>query len=161
MAGFQESQGSGSMQGSGSGMIDRNAPGLTPGMPKESNLIDVTNDIERRLKILEDRYTTIRKKTQTTDENLLGIEKRFTREIKAASSDLLEIKRGIALLQEKLGQFESELAMTARHADFRALEAYVAFIEPMQFVTRSDLKLVIRDLRDSLFVPDQKQSPQQ
>ena len=104
------------------------------------SVIEAANDLERRLKILEDRYSTLRKKTQTTDENLLAIERKFSKEFKLALADILTLKRDIAGVQEKLAQFSSELAVTAKRPEFRALEAYVSFFEPMQFVTRQDLK---------------------
>jgi phage-related minor tail protein len=110
-------------------------------------LIEKANEIERRLKILEDRYSTLRKKTQTTDENLLASERRFTRDFKAVSQDVLEIKRSVALLQENMAQMAEELSTTAKRPEFRTLEAYLSFIEPMQFVTRQDLKSAILQLK--------------
>jgi len=114
-----------------------------------TSLLETTTDIERRLKILEDRYNTLRKKAQTTDENLLNLEKRFAKESKNALADLLELKRDLAALAEKIGQFSSELESNAKRTDLRVLEAYIGFFEPMQFVTRSDLKVALSQFQAS------------
>src|SRR3989304_8880657 len=94
--------------------------------PPARGIVEMANEIERRLKILEDRYSTLRKKTQTTDENLLASERKFSKEFKMAQADILEMKRSISLLQEKMGQFASELSATAKKPDLRMLEAYVS-----------------------------------
>ena len=109
----------------------------------EQGITTMANDIERRLKILEDRYNTLRKKTQTTDETLLTLEKKFSRDSKAINADLLDLKRSLSLMQEKISQFSSEIESTAPRATLKELEAYVSFFEPMQFVTRQDLKAAL------------------
>lgn len=122
--------------------------------PPPQGLVETANEIERRLKILEDRYSTLRKKTQTTDENLLASERKFSKEFKMAQADTLEMKRSISLLQEKMGQFASELAAAAKKPDLRMLEAYASFLEPMQFATRQDLKAAIAEAKTHTKKPE-------
>ncbi|RMF05120.1 hypothetical protein D6764_05535, partial [Candidatus Woesearchaeota archaeon] len=45
-----------------------------------NDVVSMLNSINRRLRILEDRYSNLRRKTQVTDQNMLSNTKRFTNE---------------------------------------------------------------------------------
>ncbi len=114
---------------------------------KQTELLMNLNDSSKRLKVLEDRYLTIRKKTQLTDQNMLEANKRFNSEIKAINDELVKLKIFMKEMNEKLDQLVSETSGIAKRQDLITLSKYVDFWKPMNFVTREQLEREIKYLR--------------
>jgi len=114
---------------------------------KQSELLMNLNDSSKRLKVLEDRYLTIRKKTQLTDQNMLEANKRFNSEIKAINDELIKLKISMKEMNEKLDQLVSETSGLAKRQDLITLSKYVDFWRPMNFITREQLENEIKHLR--------------
>ncbi len=114
---------------------------------KQTELLMNLNDSSKRLKVLEDRYLTIRKKTQLTDQNMLEANKRFNSEIKAINDELVKLKIFMKEMNEKLDQLVSETSGIAKRQDLITLSKYVDFWKPMNFVTREQLEREIKHLR--------------
>ena len=109
--------------------------------PSESvQIASMVSDLDRRLRILEERYGNLRKKIQLTDQNLIDSERSFGKEIRGFGSDLLELKRSIADFDEKVVIFGSEMDNTAQKTDLKIIEKYLAMWNPGMFVTRKELK---------------------
>lgn len=99
-----------------------------------------TTTIGSILRVLEERYTNLRRKMQMTDQNLLEFEKDMRSEIKALGNDLLELKRSVSEINENLIMMSSELKNSVKQYDFKVIEKYVDMWQPMNFVTREELK---------------------
>ncbi len=111
---------------------EKNEP--APAGPHPSEL-----DALRRLRVLEERFLNLRKKAQLADEKLLAEEQKVQNSIRAISSELTDVHRTLLDLREGLDLVRSEMAHAATQHDVRALEKYVAYWEPLQFVTKEDL----------------------
>ncbi|RJQ18226.1 hypothetical protein C4573_00705 [Candidatus Woesearchaeota archaeon] len=98
------------------------------------------NDLERRLRVLEERYTNLRKKTQITDQNMLENEKHLSKEIRGLTDSVSELKFQMQELAEKLAIFNSEFEHVAQKTDVQMIEKYLDLWQPMNFVTREELK---------------------
>ncbi|MFH1505680.1 MAG: hypothetical protein ABIE94_01685 [archaeon] len=98
------------------------------------------NNVSSRLKVLEERYTNLRKKTQLTDQNLLDYEHNMREEMHAVSLDILEMKRMFSELREKLDIMASEIKDAAKASDLKVLQRYLDMWQPMDFVTRDELE---------------------
>ena len=96
-----------------------------------------------RVKILEERYANLRKKAQLTDQNLLDFEKNLNSEIKLINEDLMELKRNIHDLVEKLEIMKADQSNMESLKDIKVLDKYLALWEPMNFVTREELKKLL------------------
>ena len=96
-----------------------------------------------RVKILEERYAYLRKKAKLTDQNLLDFEKNLNSEIKLINEDLMELKRNIHDLVEKLEIMKADQSNMVSLQDFKVLDKYLALWEPMNFVTREELKKLL------------------
>ena len=98
------------------------------------------NNTVVRLKILEERYTNLRKKTQMTDQNLLDFEQNIRDEIHTVNLDVLEMKRMFSELKEKLEIMASEIKDAAKSSDVKVLQRYLDMWQPMEFVTREEMQ---------------------
>jgi len=97
-------------------------------------------DSAKRLRLLEDRYTTIRKKTQLTDQNMLETDKNFNSEFRAINDEIDKLKILMKEMNEKLDQLISESSGLAKRQELITLSKYVDLWKPMEFVTRAQLE---------------------
>jgi|FLOH01.1.fsa_nt_gi septation ring formation regulator EzrA len=100
--------------------------------------------ISSQLRVLEERYSNVRKKTQMTDQNLLDFEKEIKQETNGLSKDLLEIKRNLSDMNEKLTMMGSELQSTVKQSELKTVEKYVDLWQPLNFVTREEFKRYVK-----------------
>jgi hypothetical protein len=114
-----------------------------------SQIAGLVSDLDRRLRILEERYSTLRKKLQLTDQNLIEADRSFGKELRGFSDELLGVRRNVADFDEKISIFGSELNSTATKTDLKIVEKYLNMWNPRMFVTRKELReyLKSRDIR--------------
>ncbi|MGV8141377.1 MAG: hypothetical protein ACP5NW_02970 [Candidatus Woesearchaeota archaeon] len=111
---------------------------------ESSQIAGLVSDLDRRLRVLEERYGNLRKKLQLTDQNLIEADRSFIKEIRGFNDELLETKRSLSDFDEKISIFGNELDGTAKKTDLKILEKYLAMWNPKMFVTRKELREYIR-----------------
>ncbi len=134
-------------------------PGLFAPKPKhsvnlEKNVSELAaemNNIGRRLRVLEERYTSLRKKTQVTDQNMLAANKKMMTEIQAGHEEIDEIRKEIDGITEKLKIIVLELKECAKEQDVQVLQKYINLWEPVNFITREAASKMIKDEVRSTF----------
>ena len=121
-----------------------------PKKPVESSLPkEVTgqvNDLDRRLRTLEERYSSLQTRAQVTEENMLHTHKHINSEIKTTNSDMHELKKEMGELKDRILLLVKELQSAAKKEELRVLQRYVNLWEPINFVTHNELKQVIEEL---------------
>ena len=114
---------------------------------QESGLAPISgslNNISTRLKIIEERYASLRKKTQLTEQNIIDSEKDIFNEFTLINDNILEVKHNVKNILEKLSLLSDEISSFASETDFKVLSRYVSFWEPMDFVTRKEINDFLR-----------------
>ena len=101
-------------------------------------------DVSSRLKILEERYNTLRKTVQLTEQNAIDTEKNNFSELQLLSENVLSIKKVVHEVGEKLTVLEGELGNFVSRNEFKVLERYTGFWQPMDFVTRREVNVFLR-----------------
>ncbi|MEK6964232.1 MAG: hypothetical protein AABX70_07440 [Nanoarchaeota archaeon] len=91
-----------------------------------------------RLRILEERYTNLRHKTQVTDQNMIELEKGLKEDVKRMLAGLDDMKRELDEVSRRSLQLAEEMRNTVKQSDFKVLQKYLEFWEPLQFVTREE-----------------------
>lgn len=107
------------------------------------DILQTINAVDARLKVLEGRYNDLNRRTQLIDKNLLNERKRFAKETKLVSSDILELKRNINGIMNKIDLVISELQTCARKEELDALSKYIDLWEPIKFATKSEVEKMI------------------
>ncbi len=110
-----------------------------------TDLSNQINNLSRRLRILEERYTNLRKNTQLTDQNILKISKDFQREISAATSDATDLRRDFLDLKDKVRLIVKELVECAKTEEVKVLERYINMWDPVKFITKNDVERIVED----------------
>ena len=118
---------------------------LSPQGPNISSIIEQTTIMDRRLKLIENRYTDLNRKMQMADRNVLNERKIVTKEIKIIDLDILDLKRQLNELKTKMVDVINELKLCARMDDLNAIKKYVELWEPVNFVTRNELDKIIQE----------------
>jgi len=144
----------------GQQVADANAsdPNAKDQNSESSQMAGIVSDLDRRLRVLEERYGNLRKKLQLTDQNMVESERSFGKELKTFNSDTLELKRSIADFDEKVTIFSSEMDNVALKSDLKVLEKYLAMWNPQMYVTRSELREYLRN--KSMQPKDDRQYPE-
>ncbi|MFH1316824.1 MAG: hypothetical protein ABII01_04860 [Candidatus Woesearchaeota archaeon] len=106
------------------------------------------NNVSLRLRVLEERYTNLRRKTQVIEQNMLNAHKQIKEEIKMNNSDMTDMKRDIKDIKNKMRQIVLELKNCALKEDLNVLRKYVEMWEPINFVTQNQAEKMIQEAID-------------
>lgn len=129
------------------------------GPPDLSSVSEDMSNLTRRLRILEEGFTNMRRALQVTEENMLAKNKIFSTEIRALTSDINEVKNEINEVREKIVEVVRELEETAKREEVKILEKYINFWNPINFVTHNEVESIIRGILKKNDEKEQKGSP--
>ena len=113
-----------------------------------SNVTTDINTLSRRLRLLEEGFTNLRRFFQVTEENVISKNKHFSVEIKTLTSDINEIRKELQELREKLMLVIRELQTVARKEEVKVLEKYINLWNPIKFVTQNEVEQIINEVLD-------------
>lgn len=114
-----------------------------PGQKLLGDISNQVNNISRSLKTLEDRYTTLRKRSQVLEQNMITNEKKVLEDINTINSDIMEMKHQLADFKEKLEMLGNEIKLGATKEEVTALQKYISYWEPLNFITRAEVDKII------------------
>jgi archaellum component FlaC len=103
------------------------------------------NNLAANIRILEERYSLMRNKSQVSEESMIMLEKSVTKDIKSVSDDIMELKHEIRDLMDKLRLISAEMNNLVDKNEFRVIERYLDMWQPMNFVTREELDKIIKE----------------
>ena len=119
-------------------------PRAQPKGPQESiDLSAEVSSISRRLRVLEERYGNLNKKTQVSEQNMLSADKSLNNAIRAVGSKVVDVKRELEDLREKLKLVVMELRECAKSDEVAVLRKYVDLWELVNFPTRTEVEKMI------------------
>ena len=121
--------------------------GNNEGPSEFAQIANMVSDLDRRLRVLEERYGNLRKKVQLTDQNLIESDRSFGKELRRFNDDILEMKRSTADFDEKVMMLDGEMSNIAQKTDLKVIEKYLAMWSPGMFVTRKELKEYLKNNR--------------
>jgi len=103
------------------------------------------NSLAANLRILEERYSNLRNRLQTSEQSIISLDKDVRTDIKLLSDEVIELKRDINDIKDKLRLISGEVKNLANKNDFKVVERYVDMWQPMNFVTRNELKKILEE----------------
>ena len=117
-----------------------------PEAPDFSGVTTDINTLSRRLRLLEEGFTNLRRFFQVTEENMIAKNKHYSAEIKTVASDINEIRKEIQELKDKLFLVIRELQNVARKEEVKVLEKYINLWNPIKFVTQNEVEHIINEV---------------
>jgi hypothetical protein len=121
----------------GPGALPKKKPAASPEMFEK--LSSTANSLAANLRILEERYSLMRSKSQLSEQSMIDLEKSVTKDINSLANELTDLKHEVNDLMDKLRLISEELKNLVEKDEFRVLEKYVDMWQPMNFVTRNEL----------------------
>ncbi len=129
-----------------SGFFSRH-PAATPA----TNLNEISmqmSSISRRMRLLEERYTTLRKKTQLSDQNMLGLQKELHRNVTTFSEEMTDLRKEFLELRDTVRIIIKEIKDCAKTDEVKVLENYINLWDPIKFVTRDEVGRIVKEALD-------------
>lgn len=117
-----------------------------PAMPDMSNFTSDIRNLSRRLRLLEESFTNMRRSSRVIEQNIQTKHKNFSSEIKTINSDISEIRNDILEIKDKILLLFQELKSSAKLDQLKVLEKYINLWNPVKFVTQNEVETMIKDL---------------
>ena len=119
------------------------SPKAPPPAPDVSGMTEKLNAMAARLRVGEERNSEIRKKLLVVEQNMLSNHKRAITEIKALQSDILEMKRTMHAVEDKIITVIKEIRLMAPREDVDVLKRYIDLWNPVNFVSQDQVLKMI------------------
>lgn len=123
------------------GLFHRNAPE----QPDMKSFSEDMSNLNRRLRLVEETSTNIRRALQVTEQNMLSKNKTFSTDIRTITSDISDIKTEIAEIKERILELIKELKEAAKRDEVKVLEKYINFWNPVNFVTQNEVEGLVKE----------------
>jgi hypothetical protein len=102
--------------------------------------------VATRLKLMEERYGNLQKRNQLTEETLLSFEREMSTELRVTLQQVVELRRKIADIDQKVSAIQGEFAGFVRKHEFAVVERYLDLWQPVRFVTRDEARRIVQDI---------------
>jgi len=117
---------------------------LAPQLPPE------ILDLGQRVRLLEERFANLRNKVGVMDQNMLNNSREEKKDIMAVHSELDEMNRTINDLKDKMKLMIEEIKTLARDEELQVIKKYLEYWQPVEFVTRKELRGVLGRLKEDI-----------
>jgi len=107
------------------------------------------DEVMRRVRMLEERYTGLRKKTQFTEQSMLKDAKDLFEDMHVLNDTVSELKNEISDINQKMNKLSDEISNSIDKSEFQVLAKYIDFWQPMDFLTRKQAKEMIEDFKNN------------
>ena len=130
---------------------DQKSTGLFGGKKKEEPLQNIGKmqeqvmTVARRLRVMDEQQTNLRRKLQMVEQNMLSNNKRLGQEIKNVNSEIVDVKRIVSEIENKILLIIKEIRESARKEDIDVLQKDVNMWEPVNFVTRDEVEKMFEE----------------
>jgi len=114
--------------------------------PDMSGITNDVNSLSRRLRMMEEGFTNLRRFLQVTEDNIIGRNKHYSSEFKTINSEITEIRKEMQELREKLSLVIKELQTVARKDEVKVLERYINLWNPVKFVSQNEIEGIINEV---------------
>jgi hypothetical protein len=101
--------------------------------------------LSRRIKVLEEGMSNLRKKMLMNEQNELIRHKKTLSEQKTTLSDINEVKKYIENIKRTIKEVISEMKSSVKKEEMDVFKKYIDMWNPINFVTESTVEKMIED----------------
>jgi chromosome segregation ATPase len=127
------------------GVAEEEIPSKNESFKEEASNRERISSLATSMRVVEDRYNTLRKKLQMTDDELIEAQQSFEKERKVLDEQILECKERIRELESDVKEMKEEITKAVHRRDFRYLKKYVDYWDPSRFITRDEAQSLLDD----------------
>jgi hypothetical protein len=118
--------------------------GPAVGVPVPAMNAQLTN-LAARLKLAEERYSNLVRRNQITEESLLQFERDTKSELRALTTQAVELRKHLQEINTKIDAVLGELGVVVHKHELSTVERYLDLWQPLQFVTAEQARRMVRD----------------
>lgn len=101
-------------------------------------------ELLRILRTVEGRISSLHKRLDVLDSNILTQQKRMGKDFLLAESDLIEMKKELSSFSYKISLLGKELSLSAPKKDIDALMKYIELWQPQEFLRRNEAEQLMQ-----------------
>lgn len=126
-----------------------------PAKPKPEAVASPTEVLEEikklvaRLRLYEQRFSDLRAMVRLVQEDLIRNHKRAMDEIKVLSASVNELKRTIAMIENRMLAIIEEIKLRAKYEDVEFLKKYINLWSLVKFATVEQVERMIKESKGS------------
>lgn len=105
------------------------------------------SDLSRRLRILEERYTVLRRKGQLAEENFIRDMQELRDSVAVVEEEATALRRLLVEIDDKLDRFLEQAKNAAPREDLLILKKYIEMWDPVQYLTRQEAQRLLEQAR--------------
>ena len=109
----------------------------------DENPIKKIRDLTRRIRLMEERMESLRKKLQLIEDNMLRNNRNFKSDVSHIKEENVKLKLKIRDLNDNINLIVKELKSAPKKEDVEELKKYVSIWEPINFVTERDVENIL------------------
>ena len=117
-----------------------------PQGPDIGNVTSDINSLSRRLRLMEEGFTNLRRFLQVTEDNIIARNKHYSAELKTVNSEITEIRKEMQEFRDKLLLVIKELQTVARKDEVKVLEKYINLWNPIKFVSQNEIEGILNEV---------------
>jgi hypothetical protein len=103
-------------------------------------------DVASRLKVVEQRVENLRGHLELIDSSLIEKHKSVVSELRDTQDGTRSLRADIDSLKELTERIAKRLEALASREEVKVLERYVELWQPLQFVTRAEVKTIVQSI---------------
>lgn len=100
-------------------------------------------EVGSKLRMLEERYSMLRKKTQLTEQNLIRFERDVDSELKMLNEQIADFKTQVQKLRDQIDVLITRTEEFARGEEVKVIAKYLEYINPSRFITREEAQRML------------------
>ena len=104
-------------------------------------------DLSRRLRVLEERYTVLRRKGQLAEENFIRDMQELRQSVMVVEEEAVALRRLLVEIDDKIDRFLEQAKNAAPRQDVLILRKYLEMWNPLQYLTREEAKRLLEQRR--------------
>ncbi len=108
---------------------------------------DPTVEIVNRIRVLESKYTQLGERVLVINQNLIKQYKKLAKDIRAGEENIKDVKNDLNNVKNILKHLTEEAADFAKKDSLKILEKYINLWNPLNFVTETDVKRMIEEVK--------------
>ncbi len=105
----------------------------------------ISNNINRRIRVLEERFQNLAKKQQVTEENMLETNKDHETQLKRLTQEVEDLSKKYLALRDRLQDMGHEIDSKAAQQEFLVVKKYLELWKPVNFVSEQTVERLINE----------------
>jgi len=112
----------------------------------QKKVSEQTSDLSSRVKLIEERIENLRNHLDLVDGSLVEKHKSLVSDIRDLEDGMRSVRADMDMLKELAERLAKRMEAFASKEELKIIERYVSLWQPMNFVTRAEVKAAVQNI---------------